>query len=462
MLKTLKKTNFFIKGLILIFCILEIFVFFYLIPTNKVNARMGRPPVPAGISTPTTSPPPSPPPEPEPEPEPDPEPEPEPEPPPPPPPPPPPSSSPSPSPSPSPPPPPEPPPREPGWRCVRGICKYSTFGGLDDELDCEANCKPPTRYRCNTQTWQCSEDLNGQFDSLGGCRRICSPNPGYHYMCCSDTYQCLLKEGIDQDYCSTTSDCKNCTIQVSADPNPKPPIQNSVNIKIKGNYYNVCKVWKNSNPGNIKYCYDGSYSSLQDLLAYFPGNDHYKCFEGIPFDQTEDTADYSVYCWGDNAHFDCRGNVRVRTEISPPTPTTSPPTPTTSPPTPTTSPPPPLPCKILSFTINGKTNKDQNPIRVWLNQLLTGKWYTNPYCIDCRVDCSPSGCNWSQNNIGIDDTHQFKITQKGTYTYTLTCWGENEDEDTDTLDLTVEALSLPYWREIIPVLPGFLRGLFNR
>ena len=375
MLKTLKKTNFFIKGLILIFCILEIFVFFYLIPTNKVNARMGRPPVPAGISS-------------------------------------------------NPPPPPS--------------------GSLPDESLPEESS---------------SEESSSEESSV---REFIRNVLNYHYICCSDTYQCLLKEGIDQDYCSTTSDCKNCTIQVSADPNPKPPIQNSVNIKIKGNYYNVCKVWKNSNPGNIKYCYDGSYSSLQDLLAYFPGNDHYKCFEGIPFDQTEDTADYSVYCWGDNAHFDCRGNVRVRTEISPPTPTTSPPTPTTSPPTPTTSPPPPLPCKILSFTINGKTNKDQNPIRVWLNQLLTGKWYTNPYCIDCRVDCSPSGCNWSQNNIGIDDTHQFKITQKGTYTYTLTCWGENEDEDTDTLDLTVEALSLPYWREIIPVLPGFLRGLFNR
>jgi len=128
----------------------------------------------------------------------------------------------------------------------------------------------------------------------------------------------------------------------------------------------------------------------------------------------------------------------------------------------TTSKPPSLPCMITSFTIN---NKDESPIRVWVNQLLTAEWYTNLYCIDCKVDCSPTGCNWSQNNIGIDsrdDPHKFKITQKDTYTYTLTCWGKNKDEDTATLELTVKALSFPYWREIIPVLPGFLRGLFNR
>jgi len=118
---------------------------------------------------------------------------------------------------------------------------------------------------------------------------------------------------------------------------------------------------------------------------------------------------------------------------------------------------------ITSFTIN---NKDESPIRVWVNQLLTGKWNTN-YCIGCSVDCSPSGCNWSRNNIDRDNidssgTDQFKIYQKGDYNYTLTCWGKNKDEDTATLSLTVKALSFPYWREIIPVLPGFLRGLFNR
>ena len=394
MLKTLKKTNFFIKGLILIFCILEIFVFFYLIPTNKVNARMGRPPVPAGISS-------------------------------------------------NPPPPPSG--SLPDESLPEESSSEESSGGGEPSSE-EYQIFPSSRYSCDTQTGQCKKDLNGRFDSLSSCRLICSSNSNYHYICCSDTYQCLLKEGIDQDYCSTASDCENCTIRVRADPNPKTPIQNSVNIIIEGKNYNVCKVWKDSNPSNIKYCYDGSDSSLQDLLTYFPGNALYKCFEGIPFDQTEDTAYYSVYCWGDNAHFDCERHGRVITEISPPP----------------TSTPPVLPCMISDFTINGKTNGDQNPIKVWLNQLLTGKWSTNFYCIDCNIDCVPDGCNWLENHIGTYGSEEFKITQKSTYTYTLTCWGENKEEDTDRLDLTVEAFPLPYWREIIPLLPGFLRGLFNR
>ena len=137
-------------------------------------------------------------------------------------------------------------------------------------------------------------------------------------------------------------------------------------------------------------------------------------------------------------------------------PPTSPP-PTSPPPT---SPPPT--CQIFKFTINGKTNEDQNPLIVWVKALLKGYFSVNDVCKTCTVT---SNVNWngtypiSTSNSSI--TESFKINTAGTYSYTLECVGADpEDIAIDALSLqTVQALNLPWWREIIPNLGGFLRGL---
>jgi predicted AlkP superfamily pyrophosphatase or phosphodiesterase len=58
-------------------------------------------------------------------------------------------------------------------------------------------------------------------------------------------------------------------------------------------------------------------------------------------------------------------------------------------------------------------------------------------------------------------SEQFKISQAGYYSYTLTCQGQDPtDITTDSLSLqAVQAVNLPWWREIIPYLGAFLRGL---
>ena len=63
--------------------------------------------------------------------------------------------------------------------------------------------------------------------------------------------------------------------------------------------------------------------------------------------------------------------------------------------------------------------------------------------------------------VPSDFTETFKIETAGTYAYTLKCIGTDpEDIATDALSLqTVQAVNLPWWREIIPYLGGFLRGL---
>jgi len=129
--------------------------------------------------------------------------------------------------------------------------------------------------------------------------------------------------------------------------------------------------------------------------------------------------------------------------------------PATSPPA--TSPPPTLPptepCIINYFEL---------PERAWVGYPITGKWSAGAWCDDCDVDCTPyPECVWKQDSIGIGfDEYKFTLSQSGIYNYTLTCYGQGGiDERTETA--TVEALNLPWWREIIPVLQGFLRGIWG-
>jgi len=134
--------------------------------------------------------------------------------------------------------------------------------------------------------------------------------------------------------------------------------------------------------------------------------------------------------------------------------------------TPTSPPPtsPPPTCQILEFSINGKTNEDQNPLIVWVNALLKGYFSVNDVCISCEVT---SNDNWNKTYdplpLGGNVTEQFKINTAGIYSYTLECVGTDpEDIVTDTLSLqTVKAINLPWWREIIPNLGGFLRGMIR-
>ncbi len=53
-----------------------------------------------------------------------------------------------------------------------------------------------------------------------------------------------------------------------------------------------------------------------------------------------------------------------------------------------------------------------------------------------------------------------KISQAGDYSFILTCYGKPNDIATD--EIFVKVYNLPFWHEIIPVLPGFLKGLFRK
>jgi len=126
-------------------------------------------------------------------------------------------------------------------------------------------------------------------------------------------------------------------------------------------------------------------------------------------------------------------------------------------------------CRISEFSINGKTNEDRDPLLVWVNASLKGYISINDSCTECTVTSDDTWGNPSQTYIitslstYINET--FKIHTSGTYSFELFCIGDPtdpDDFDENTISLkTVQAINLPWWREIIPVLPGFLRGIWE-
>jgi len=99
---------------------------------------------------------------------------------------------------------------------------------------------------------------------------------------------------------------------------------------------------------------------------------------------------------------------------------------------------------------------------VWVKASLKGYFSVNDTCKICTVSSNDIWGNplktYSITTLDSDFTETFKIETAGTYAYTLKCIG-TDPEDIDTDALTVQAVNLPWWREIIPYLGGFLRGL---
>jgi len=101
--------------------------------------------------------------------------------------------------------------------------------------------------------------------------------------------------------------------------------------------------------------------------------------------------------------------------------------------------------------------------RAWVGYPITGKWSASDWCDDCDVDCTPyPECVWKQDGIGTgSDERKFTLEESGDYTYTLTCY-KSGGRDQKQVTVNLEALNLPWWREIVPVLPGFLRGIWRQ
>lgn len=139
--------------------------------------------------------------------------------------------------------------------------------------------------------------------------------------------------------------------------------------------------------------------------------------------------------------------------------------------TPPITPPVTIPeCEITKFEI---------PHHAWIGYDVLAEWSTNEDCtwgeITCKLtdgnDCGDRETLSGQVPVGFSKEKLFQIFEPGIYQYQLKACGDyNCDIWIDRLGtgldyIEVQALNLPWWQEIIPVLPdklqGFLRGLIQ-
>jgi len=75
------------------------------------------------------------------------------------------------------------------WQCV--IDSSGTYTSLST---CQANCQAPapTRYSCNTNAWQCVIDSSGPYTSLSTCQANCQAPAPSRYRCNTSTWQCVV------------------------------------------------------------------------------------------------------------------------------------------------------------------------------------------------------------------------------------------------------------------------------
>jgi len=128
-------------------------------------------------------------------------------------------------------------------------------------------------------------------------------------------------------------------------------------------------------------------------------------------------------------------------------------------------------------------NKFQIPDHVWIGYDVKSEWSTNEDCtwaeISCKLkdgsDCGNREDLSGEVSVGLGQDKTFQIFQPGIYQYQLKACLDKNNESTckiwkDSLGtninyIEVQAVNLPWWQEIIPVLPeqlqGFIQQLFG-
>jgi len=283
-------------------------------------------------------------------------------------------------------------------------CKLATWCEVDpgDECSpqnsvCPASTPTPTtpKYSCNTSTWTCSQDSNGVYSSLSTCQSNCIKPSTTRYSCNTSTWTCF----VNPNSIFSLAECKI-----------------------------VCQ------PGGILSCPGNDY-------CYACNKTTYQCYQ-ISSGTYSTLSGCQNFCKAPSAP----GGTTTTTTIAPPAPK----------------------CQIIEFSLNGKTNEDRDPLLVWVGSVIKGLVSTNTSCKTCTVESDDTWGNPSQEYTmalvnGYKAEEKFKIPTSGTYSFDLKCIGnpaDPDDSDEDTTSLkAVQAINLPWWREIIPVLPGFLGGI---
>ena len=268
------------------------------------------------------------------------------------------------------------------WQCYQ-----SSSGPYSSLADCQINCQAPVRYACNTTTWQCYQSSTGQYSSLTNCQANCQAP--VRYTCNTTSWQCY--QSSTGPYTSL-ADCQtNCQA---------PPTRYNCNTNtwqcyasLWGQYSSLADCQANCQ-APVRYtcntttwqCYQsssGQYSSLTDCQA--------NC-QAPPTRYNCNTNTWQCYAslWGQYSSLtDCQANCQP-------------------------SRPPTVDLSVY-------------PATIYTGQSSLLSWYSN-YATSCYASGGWSGTK----SLSGSET----VTPNQTTTYTITCYGAGGSA-TDTVTVVV-------------------------
>jgi len=319
---------------------------------------------------------------------------------------------------------------------------------------------------CNTGDVGCcgSRCCNVDYGSCGG--NSCAPatttttttQPSTTTTTSGGSGNCLCLKSNGGRYCWDTinnKSCSGCACEWSCSQSPLGCYPSNGGYLWQSDCNNNCYVGYNCNSGGLcQVAFQGTYKTLSGCQACCgqpcSSATYYSCNTSTWTCSENSNGSYSSLTTCNNNCNPPSNGTTTTTSSNGTTTTTGAATTTTI------SSPESQPCMINYFEL---------PLKAWVGYSITGRWSASDWCDDCDVDCTPyPECVWKQDSIGIGDigSNEYELTleQSGTYNYTLTCYGPGGiDERTEPV--TVKAFNLPWWQEIIPVLQGFLRGIWG-
>jgi len=156
-------------------------------------------------------------------------------------------------------------------------CYQSTSGPYTSYNDCANACQAPiTRYTCNTYTWQCIADNSGPYTSLSTCQNNCIAQT--RYSCNYSTYQCYqTTSGAYTSYNDCANACQqtNQSLSVSCYTSPNPAQINQTvtfSSNVSGGSGSYTYYWSGATYGNNSYS-QKNFSSYGNYIAYLTVHD---------------------------------------------------------------------------------------------------------------------------------------------------------------------------------------------
>jgi hypothetical protein len=354
----------------------------------------------------------------------------------------------------------------PGKVCRCEGCKKGCTGCKTD-ADCESGGTPPTtqKYTCSSASG-CIASASGTYTS-SNCDNKCVKR------CVGST--CQYNDNTVNKTCTSNANCvttPSCSVKATANPNPIPEGQNQVTISatnLNHTSLSKCKVSNYSLPHTftqdvasktytVKCTGNSGYDDCSSKITVTKGGGNggkytcssSGCVASASGTYTSSNCDNKCVkrCVGSTCQYNdntanktCTSNADCVT-------------------TPTTEEPPR--CQIFNFQV---------PHHAWIGYDSLAEWTTNNICtwaeITCKLD-DGSDCGDKENLsgevlVGFDQEQKFRIFDVGIYQYQLkACVDKNQEETCviweDVLGtgldyVQIQALNLPIWQEINPVLP---------